>query len=84
MVVGYSSWKGLDMTAVSVEDCYYHHIERRDVRVTYRGKHIVAIEPCLEGRLWRIYYNDTDSAVIARAAVVTIEVIQRGTSHVTR
>jgi hypothetical protein len=82
--MGFLSWGKAMTSTVSVEDCYYHHIERRDVKVTYRGKHIVAVEPRLEGRLWRIYYNDTDSAVIARAAVVTIEVIQRGTSHVTR
>ena len=65
------------MHACTVETAYFQFIERTDVRVTYRGKQITAIEPLVEGRLYRVFYSETESSVVERATPVVVSLIQQ-------
>lgn len=70
------------MQAVTVETAYFQFIERTDCRVSYSGRQITAIEPLVEGRLYRVFYSETESSVVERATPVIVSLIsQRGKRH---
>lgn len=61
------------MTACTVEECYWHYIGRTDVRINYRGRQIVALDPIDGSTLYRAWYNEYESTIVERAAVVIVQ-----------
>lgn len=65
------------MQAETIETVYSHFITRKDVRITYRARDVVAAEPVFNGSLYRIHFSETESIVVASTAVCTVQIVHQ-------